>query len=409
LSAEAWAIGLAEPGGPQPDAVLASAGLDAAQAQGWFGGGYRSDRLWKTAQRDGVALGASASASGGGLMPSGQRVLVVCWPAALRCVAPLLEASQASPPQTLPSKTSPSQALKTAGNQAVQKSTPAQPPAAAMWYLVLSRKRGDWTPTQQRLAGLALRRMQAVWDHPGEPGLSQLLLGRDGRVIHGDAGSPAVLAGEVGTRPAWVAELREVVAQRWEKAEANRAYDVVLGPQEQASQEQTAQAQSAPKSAVQEPDADAPAAAPLWSRLTPQPVTHGLGGFEFLETRPLDLGDAPPIGRVDDERVAVALGYLTDRYARSPGLKDVAAAVGSSPFHFHRLFSRVVGVSPKHYLLRTQLQMAKWMLRAGRLPVGDVATAAGFASHGHFTATFHRTVGESPSEYRDRHGMGDAG
>src|SRR5690606_25740731 len=121
----------------------------------------------------------------------------------------------------------------------------------------------------------------------------------------------------------------------------------------------------------------------------------------YLELRPLEEGDIPPVGVVEDPRVAAAIAFLTDRFASAPTLTEVAEAVQTSPFHFHRLFVRHVGLSPKHYLLRMQLMMAKWMLRATRKAIGDIATATGFASHGHFTATFHRIVGVSPSTYRE--------
>ena len=47
--------------------------------------------------------------------------------------------------------------------------------------------------------------------------------------------------------------------------------------------------------------------------------------------------------------------------------------------------------------------MAKWMLRALRIPIGSIAEMTGFSSHGHFTSTFHRLIGVSPTEYRESH------
>lgn len=146
---------------------------------------------------------------------------------------------------------------------------------------------------------------------------------------------------------------------------------------------------------------DPPAAheRPIWVRFF-EPQGLPSPGRAVFELRSVAAGDTPAVGLIDDPRVAIAVGYLSDRFADAPRLAEVAAAVHTSVFHFHRLFSRTLGVTPKRYLLGMQLQVAGWLLCETDLPVGRVAAAAGFASHGHFTATFHRFVGMSPSAYR---------
>jgi len=123
----------------------------------------------------------------------------------------------------------------------------------------------------------------------------------------------------------------------------------------------------------------------------------------FLELRSLEAGELPVIGPIEDERVARAVAYLHEHFDESPSLNQVAHHARVSPFHFHRLFTKVVGLTPKHYLLRKQVQVGKWLLRSTTLPVGKIATQCGFSSHGHFTSTFRRQVGLSPSEYRRNH------
>jgi len=121
-----------------------------------------------------------------------------------------------------------------------------------------------------------------------------------------------------------------------------------------------------------------------------------------LQVRALEEDALPPVGVVKDDRVARAIAHIHDHFHESPSLADIAQVVHVSPFHFHRLFTRQVGVSPKHYLQRKQLQVAKWLLRQGGIPIGDIAQRTGFSSHGHFTSTFHRLVGLSPSDYREQ-------
>jgi AraC-like DNA-binding protein len=121
-----------------------------------------------------------------------------------------------------------------------------------------------------------------------------------------------------------------------------------------------------------------------------------------LELTPLENGELPAVGLIEDERIAQALAYIHDHFHESPNLSNIAKAVHLSPFHFHRIFSKLVGISPKQYLQSKQLQTARWLLRSTSKAIGDIAEATGFASHGHFTSTFHRVVGLSPSEYREK-------
>ena len=49
-------------------------------------------------------------------------------------------------------------------------------------------------------------------------------------------------------------------------------------------------------------------------------------------------------------RMGRAIRYLSAHYLDQPSLEDAAAAVNLSPFHFQRLFTRYVGVSPKNFV-----------------------------------------------------------
>ena len=100
------------------------------------------------------------------------------------------------------------------------------------------------------------------------------------------------------------------------------------------------------------------------------------------------------------QRVARAIAFIHDHFADNPSLEDIAAEVHVSPFHFHRVFTRLVGESPKRYLQLKQLQVASELLRRSYVPIRDIARLTGFTSHGHFNATFRRVVGESPTEHR---------
>jgi AraC family transcriptional regulator, regulatory protein of adaptative response / methylated-DNA-[protein]-cysteine methyltransferase len=73
-----------------------------------------------------------------------------------------------------------------------------------------------------------------------------------------------------------------------------------------------------------------------------------------------------------------AIRYLAENYASQPSLDEAAGAVGLSPFHFQRLFTRYVGVSPKNFVGHLTLGRAKAEL-AGGASVLDAALEAGLS------------------------------
>jgi len=97
--------------------------------------------------------------------------------------------------------------------------------------------------------------------------------------------------------------------------------------------------------------------------------------------------------------VEVAL-WLEAHSHEAIDLDQAAQHVGLSPFHFLRLFSRVLGVTPHQYLVRTRLRHAAQLLAAGERPVTDVALDVGFGDLSNFVRSFHRAAGVSPRRFR---------
>ncbi len=65
-------------------------------------------------------------------------------------------------------------------------------------------------------------------------------------------------------------------------------------------------------------------------------------------------------------RMGRAIRFLSANYLDQPTLENAASAVGLSPFHFQRLFTRYVGVSPKNFVGHLTLDHAKGDLAQGR-------------------------------------------
>jgi AraC family transcriptional regulator of adaptative response/methylated-DNA-[protein]-cysteine methyltransferase len=97
-------------------------------------------------------------------------------------------------------------------------------------------------------------------------------------------------------------------------------------------------------------------------------------------------------------RVAEALAFIEAHRDRQPALEEVAAAVGLSPAHFQRVFSRWVGVSPKRYMQYLTLGHAKRLL-AERASVLDAALEAGLSGPSRLHDLFLRWEAMTPGEF----------
>jgi AraC-like DNA-binding protein len=103
-----------------------------------------------------------------------------------------------------------------------------------------------------------------------------------------------------------------------------------------------------------------------------------------------------------DRRRAVETALWIDAHShRAIDLEHAAAQAGISPFHFLRLFSGVLGVTPHQYLLRSRLRHAARLLADEERPVTDVAYDVGFGDLSNFVRTFHRAAGVSPRRFRE--------
>lgn len=83
----------------------------------------------------------------------------------------------------------------------------------------------------------------------------------------------------------------------------------------------------------------------------------------------------------DYERVARVINYLDEHHLEQPDLALLAGQLELSPFHFHRLFSRWAGVTPKDFLQCLTISHAKKLLRAGE-SVLEAALASGLSGPG---------------------------
>jgi AraC-like DNA-binding protein len=109
----------------------------------------------------------------------------------------------------------------------------------------------------------------------------------------------------------------------------------------------------------------------------------------------------PMAASARDRRRAVETALWIDAHSHHEiDLEQAAAQAGSSPFHFLRLFSSVLGVTPHQYLVRSRLRHAARLLADDDISVTDIAYDVGFGDLSNFVRTFHRAAGVSPLRFR---------
>lgn len=99
-------------------------------------------------------------------------------------------------------------------------------------------------------------------------------------------------------------------------------------------------------------------------------------------------------------RMDRVLDYIQDHLDDELSLDLLAGIACFSQFHFHRIFSGMVGESVKSYIRRLRLERAAGKLKQTDTAVTMIAFDTGFATHESFTRAFHKMFGVSPLSYR---------
>jgi AraC-like DNA-binding protein len=99
-------------------------------------------------------------------------------------------------------------------------------------------------------------------------------------------------------------------------------------------------------------------------------------------------------------RLIPALKFMQQEFHRGPTLVEIAKQVELSPFHFHRRFTDLLGLTPKQFLLECQIHDAKTQLLSRQKELAAIARDCGFAHQSHFTSRFKQATGLTPTRWR---------
>src|SRR3989304_9101359 len=110
--------------------------------------------------------------------------------------------------------------------------------------------------------------------------------------------------------------------------------------------------------------------------------------------------EGEPVRRNDYTRIERALLYLEENSRRQPTLKEIARGAGLSESHFHRLFTRWAGISPKRFLQFLTAEHARRLLRESANML-DAAYGTGLSGAGRLHDLIVNVYAVTPGELKE--------
>lgn len=99
-------------------------------------------------------------------------------------------------------------------------------------------------------------------------------------------------------------------------------------------------------------------------------------------------------------RIEKAMTYMSEHLPSQPTLEEVAAHVHLSPFHFHRMFCKWAGTTPKRFLQALTLERSKRMLKEEN-SLMDISLSMGLSGGSRLYDHFVKLEAVTPGEYRN--------
>lgn len=109
---------------------------------------------------------------------------------------------------------------------------------------------------------------------------------------------------------------------------------------------------------------------------------------------------AKPSACLSASQLAMLTEYIDSHLDAQLNTETLAALVGSSPFHFARLFKATTGLPPHKFVVKHRIEKAKSMLQSTSKSIAEVAYEVGFSSQSHMTTAFKNEVGKTPKKFR---------
>jgi AraC family transcriptional regulator of adaptative response / methylphosphotriester-DNA alkyltransferase methyltransferase len=102
----------------------------------------------------------------------------------------------------------------------------------------------------------------------------------------------------------------------------------------------------------------------------------------------------------DKEWVTVMTGYIDNHYQEPLTLETLAEVCHGSPYHLHRTFRKVTGITPVDYIQQKRIDKASEYLVTTEWTVADIGLQVGLPNTSYFITLFKKKTGHTPTQFR---------
>jgi AraC-like DNA-binding protein len=117
----------------------------------------------------------------------------------------------------------------------------------------------------------------------------------------------------------------------------------------------------------------------------------------------INFSKSPPeICPIGEQNISVTrvCKYIANNYSENLSLIKLSRIACLSPFHFQRVFTKIMGISAHDYQMHYRISEAKKMLLSSK-EIADIAIETGFVDQSHFSRIFKKTIGIPPGKYKN--------
>ena len=124
--------------------------------------------------------------------------------------------------------------------------------------------------------------------------------------------------------------------------------------------------------------------------------------WDIIMKKTEDYGPRPTDTNYDPRMMSfkTMLHFLNVNYKEAITLEDISSVGNVSKSQCNNLFNQYVGESPINYLMHVRSRKVAEYLRAGTMPLGQIAELTGFNGTSYMSETFRKFFGQSPRDYR---------
>ena len=132
------------------------------------------------------------------------------------------------------------------------------------------------------------------------------------------------------------------------------------------------------------------------------PAAAQQAGFRACKRCRPDASPGSPEWNIRADMTARAMRLIADGIVDREGIDGLARSLGYEQRQVRRVLTAELGASPLALARAQRAQTARVLVETTKLPMGDIAFAAGFASIRQFNATILEVFDTPPSRLRER-------